>query len=88
MKDIKNNLLDMSSDIIVSGVILSFLLLLINKQLGPKETSLILGYFACSSIWKISSPFSNPNRIGWIRYIWVLCLLFLMVMIPLIILHL
>lgn len=84
----KNNILDMSSDIVMSGLILSFILLLIDKGFGPKETNIIVLYLASASIWKISSPFSNPTKIGYKMYLWIIALLILMLLIPILIFHL
>lgn len=82
MSQEKSNLIDISSDIVMSGIILSFILVFINKEFGPKETGILISYLACSSIWKISSPFNMPNKIGRIQYFWIIILLILMILIP------
>lgn len=62
--------LDISSDIVVLGIILAVIQVVFYKSFGPKQLGVLTSFLACSTIWKLISPFTETQT-SWNRYIHV-----------------
>jgi hypothetical protein len=79
----RNTILDISSDIVATGVILASCQALIYKQFGPGQATVLITFLAISGLWKIINPFTETTT-GWHRYLYAVALVSFIVLMSLV----